>query len=621
MGYPGWVNVLFPAGLALGALAVPLVALYFLKLRRRRVVVPSLLPWHALRRSERLMSPFQRLRRHLLMFVQLLALLLLVLAFARPYLEGGATDARSLVIVVDTTASMGADDRPPSRFEEARGRARRIVDGLAPGDEAMILAAGPSTEVMVPFTRDRAPLLAGLDRIALTEAEGGLEEALALATGLARTRPAVEVVVLSDGGSRDLSGVRVAASRVRFEPVGESAANAGVVALDLRRSPSSELQRQLFVTVRSFGDAPATGSVEVTVGRELVGLRNVTLAPEEPVSLVFDLDASRAGVVEVTLDVAGDRLDADDHAFAVLSPLAAREVLLVGADPLVARILAGDPRVSATVVAPDRVTPEQLADADCVLFAGAVPDAVDGLDYAVLGPYPGSPVDFGEVVPTPKVVGWRRSHPVLRYARLDEVFVAQARSVVDPGGLAAIVDGDGGPLVLAGTRSGGRVVQLAFDPLESDLPMRVAWPLLVLDTVGWLTEDVAGGGEASATRAGAPYVRRLPEGVTSAVVRGPAGRASVEAADGTLRFADTDRVGIYEVDAGALKVSFAANLLAEGESRIRPRATLGLRTEEGAEVVEAGLGGGRRELWRPLLLVGLLVLAVEWLLWNRRRVA
>ncbi|MCB9683457.1 MAG: VWA domain-containing protein [Alphaproteobacteria bacterium] len=615
------MNLLFPAGLALGSLAVPLVALYFLKLRRRRVVVPSLLPWQALRRNEQLMSPFQKFRRHLLMLVQLLLLALLVLAFARPFLEGGSSDARSLVVIVDTTASMGATDRSPNRFEEARGRARRIVDGLSPSDEAMVVAAGASTEVVVPFTRDRSPLLAGLDGLELSEAEGGLEDALSLASSLARSRPALEVVVLSDGGGRDLSSVPVTASKVRFEPIGESADNAGIVALDLRRSPSSELARQLFVTARWFGDQPTSGTVSVRVGAELVGLRNVSLTPEEPVSLVFDLDGSSTGALEVTLEAKGDQLPVDDRAFAVLSPLGAREVLLVGADPLVAKILAADPRVHATVVSPGQTTPELLAGADCVLFAGAVPDGVDGLDYAVLGPYPGSPVRFGDEVAHPRIVGWQRSHPILRYARMDDLYVVKSRAVVDGGGLAPVVDGDGGPLVLAGTRRGGRVVQLAFDPVASDLPMRVAWPLLVLDTVGWLTEGTPGSGESSGIKTGTPVVRQLPEGHTEAVVRSPAGRVTVQAADGTLRFSDTDRVGLYEIDAGSAHTSFAANLLSESESRIRPRTTLGLRTREGADVATAAIGSGRRELWRPFLLAALVVLVAEWLLWNRRRVA
>ena len=102
------MSFLAPWGLLLGALAAPLVALYFLKLRRKRVEVPSVLLWQAFQKSERLATPFQRFRNNLLLWLQLLALALLVLAFARPYLQTDVPVARSVVLVVDTSASMGA---------------------------------------------------------------------------------------------------------------------------------------------------------------------------------------------------------------------------------------------------------------------------------------------------------------------------------------------------------------------------------------------------------------------------------------------------------------------------------------------------------------------------------
>lgn len=616
------MHLLFPAGLALGVLAVPLTALYFLRLRRRRVVVPSLLPWHALRRSEQLMSPFQRFRRNLLLLLQLLALAALAAALARPYVEDAGAPVRSLVLVVDRTASMGARHGSGTRFDEAVRRGRQLVAGLSAADEALVLSAGATTEVVQPFTRDRAALDAALRGLAASESPGTLEQALALASSLSRSRQGVEIVVLSDGGPSDLASVPIDAGLVRYEPIGDADdRNAGIVALDLRRSPGAGLSPQLFVTARSFGGAPAEAALEVYVGGALHALRAVTLQPEVAQSVVFDLPADVSGDLEVKLAVAGDLLAADDVAHAVLAPFGTRDVVLVGADPLVARVLAADPRVRARVVDPAEASPELLRAADCALFAGPVPDGVDGLAYAVLGPWPGSPVGFGGPIAAPRVTGWQRTHPTLRHAAWDQVFVGEARAVVDGGGLAAIVDGDGGPLVLAGVRHGARVVQLAFDPARSDLPLRVAWPLWLLDTVGWLTEDLAASGDALVARTGAPFVRSVDRGVASARVTSPAGSRDLPVSDGLVRIPEIDRVGLWEVSAGTARHRFAANLLSESESRIRPRASLGLQRTDGTALAEARIEAGRRELWRPLLLVVLGLLAVEWLFWNLRRVA
>ena len=92
------MNLLFPAGLALGALAVPLIGLYFLRIRRQRVRVPSLLLWQEVAKVQALATPFERFRKSLLLLLQLLLLLLLTLALARPYLEDEFEAGRSLVL-------------------------------------------------------------------------------------------------------------------------------------------------------------------------------------------------------------------------------------------------------------------------------------------------------------------------------------------------------------------------------------------------------------------------------------------------------------------------------------------------------------------------------------------
>ena len=617
------MSFLAPFGLLLGLLAVPLAALYFLRLRRRKVAVSSLMLWHAVRRSEQLASPFQRFRRNLLLLLQLLALLLLVLAFARPYLQTEARLARAVVLVLDTSASMGATDGSAAgdtRFDQARAEARALLDELGPGDEAMIVSAGPVTEVVAPFTRDKGALSVALDGVRLTQAAASLEEGLRLALSLARTRPDVEVVVLSDGGPDDLSGLPAGEVDVRYLRTGTQATNAGIVALDLRRSPVSEAERQLFVTVQNQGDVANRGSVELFLDGELVGLRTERLDPSVPVAMVFDLPPLVTGVVEVKLSWPDDRLPADDTAYAVVARTAAHYVLLVGNDPLLARILAGDPRIDARQVPASGVTPELLAASDAVLFAGAVPDGIDGLSYAVLGPQHGGPVQFAAPQKAPRVVGWRRTHPLVRFTQWDKLVVGASYPVTDAAGMQPVVEGDWGPLVLAGERAGGRVVQLAFDPLQSDLPLRVAWPVFVMNTVGWLTEGRGTVSAASSLPTGQPYVRTLPEVEGSAVVSGPA-PAVARLDEGVLRVTGLTDVGVYEVSAGdgAWRTRFAANLLSADESRIRPRADLTL----GGGVAEASARAvqGRRELWRPLLLLALGVLLLEWLLYHRRAVA
>ena len=161
---------------------------------------------------------------------------------------------------------------------------------------------------------------------------------------------------------------------------------------------------------------------------------------------------------------------------------------------------------------------------------------------------------------------------------------------------------------------------LAFDPMASDLPLRVAWPVLLLNTVGWLSEAGAAQHGAMSVASGSPFVVRVPDGTTMAdvAVKGPQGDVEqIELADGLLRVQDTSRVGLYDVRAGALKVRFAANLHSTRESDVQP--VLDLAVGKAAPVVASATIEGRSDLWRPLALGGLAILLLEWFAWNRRK--
>src|SRR5512134_315580 len=105
----------------LGLLFIPaVVAMYLLKLRRDETIVPSTLLWSRLVADVEANAPWQRLRRSLLLLLQLLLVAILAVLAARPFLERPAGLARDIVLVMDTSASMQATDVSPNRLEAAK---------------------------------------------------------------------------------------------------------------------------------------------------------------------------------------------------------------------------------------------------------------------------------------------------------------------------------------------------------------------------------------------------------------------------------------------------------------------------------------------------------------------
>src|SRR5678816_2545062 len=122
------MQFLTPLALWLAALAIPIILFYMLKLRRKQVQVSSTFLWQQLLRDQQANAPWQKLKRNLLLILQLLILAALVIALARPALRVPAVATGSVIILLDASASMNATDVAASRFEQARNSVNDLIN-------------------------------------------------------------------------------------------------------------------------------------------------------------------------------------------------------------------------------------------------------------------------------------------------------------------------------------------------------------------------------------------------------------------------------------------------------------------------------------------------------------
>src|SRR5881409_1344945 len=226
------MSFLSPLALSLFAVSVPLVLLYFLKVRRRERTVSSLLLWHTAVRDREASTFFQRLHRDPLMLLQLLALLALALALARPVATVMGQGARKVVVVLDTSASMKARDVSPSRFEVARGGAAALVRGLGEGAEVMVIEAGVQPKVTAALARDRERALAAIRAAQARDLPTRVQEAVRTARALVAAEPRAEIHVFTDGAFALPEGEDTADARVRWIGVGRQGSNVAITSLD-----------------------------------------------------------------------------------------------------------------------------------------------------------------------------------------------------------------------------------------------------------------------------------------------------------------------------------------------------------------------------------------------------
>src|SRR5574341_364293 len=261
------MNFLTPTFLALAGLAGPIIILYMLRLRRREVPVSSTLLWKQLMQDREANAPWQKLRRNILLLLQLLILAALVLALARPFIPIPSVAAGSVALLIDASASMNATDMPGgrTRFEAAQDQARALVGELASDEVMTVIAVGPTPQVLTPPTGDRAALREAISRARPTQAPADWESALALAGASIAGRDEASIVILSDGGlPADLPPLP---APVRYLAVGRAADNLAISALATRSQGGAP---QLFAAVANYSGQDAEVILSLTVDGEQI---------------------------------------------------------------------------------------------------------------------------------------------------------------------------------------------------------------------------------------------------------------------------------------------------------------------------------------------------------------
>jgi hypothetical protein len=618
------MSFLTPVFLLLGLLAGPIILFYMLRLRRREMLVSSTLLWQKLLRDREANAPWQRLRRNLLLLLQLLILAALVLALARPFFPVPTLATGNVVVLLDGSASMQATDVTPSRFEMAREAVRELIGDLGGNSKMTLIEVGRTPRVLASANADQNALRAALQAAQVGTSTANWEAAFALAAGAAQGYRDARIVLVSDGGLPD--DLPPLPTETIFLPVGQSGENLAIAALATR---DTEEGAQLFASVSNEGRVDRQGLLSLTVDGTLFDSRRFSAPAGTTTNFTWSLPQGARTIEARLSDHEGDFLHLDDSAWAVHEGGVTNRALLVTEGNLfLEQAFALLPGIDAYKAGPESDLVDDIDDPfDLYVFDGVpLPEPLPSGDLLVINPQQGEP-ERGGASELLQVTGnfsntvaiRLADSPLMQFVDWRNVHVRQAQAVTAPWARPLVV-AEGGPLILTGEWEGRRIAIVTFDLHDSDLPLQIAFPVLMANITGWLSPgrpfDVAEG-----LRPGDPV--GISTGVSRAalIVSKPDGafwRAPGDAEE--IIFTESDQLGLYSVslqdDSGERLVgSFAVNLFSPAEARIRPAETV--RFGQSAATTAEKEAIGQRELWPGLLVVGLVVLLIEWWIHHR----
>lgn len=588
------MKFLNPWGFLYGGVIIVIILLYMLKPRHTQLVVSSTYLWDKTLKDMEASRPWQKLKNNILMILQILIAILLVLAIARPYIA--ATSIHSdMVVLLDCSASMQADDVAPTRFEKAKGEVLKLVDGMMPDQRMAIVSMGSNGEIIAEATGDKAILRRLIEDMEPENGGGGEDEALSIASALASNLKEAQVIIYSD------TQFSIDSDNYHSVVINGDGENTAIESLTYSVQGGEIIALSKINSFGYEGDL----TLECYADQKLIDVKEASIESGQVLDIYWRGIPKDTKAIKVSIDT-DDNLALDNEAFAVIEGEAFYKALLISeGNVFLERALEQYRGLELTKTTPAQI--EELGGYDLYILDGVeVKELPKDGHMIVLDPKANTKFldihgdgEFtpGDILPTRAVL----ANELLQFTHLDDVYIGRGVVIPAPKWAETILRSGDNPLLLAGERDNSKIALFSFDIHRSDLPLKPDFPILMQNILGWmlpgggaLVEDLYAGEEAQVTPM--PTAKHID-------VIGPDGKSYT---GGTLQ-----ELGVYKVvqdtDRGEYVDYFAVNFPVHTQSNLKLQ-----KTEQDMDIETTGDRVMTRELWKYILWGVLALLLLEW---------
>jgi len=590
----------------LGLITVPIIIiLYLLKQKHKDYTVSSLFLWEEVLKDLEANAPWQKLKKNLLMILQITAALLLVFALARPFLNAVGSDVPHVVVVIDTSLSMKATDVGESRIEEAKNRASKLINNLKPGTAVTLISMGKNVNIEENLSSDKARLLDKLSKLKASNSTSNAEEAESLISSIVKHNPQTRVVVFGD------SSINIPGVDVEFSKVSNNGDN---FAVTMMSHTKTEKGITVLSRISNYTARDATVPVSLYVDKNVFDAKNVDIKKGETVNVYWNGISPDVSLIETRIDVE-DSLAMDNRAWNAVNDSKKNKVLLVTEGNVFIEKVAGLYN-GIELYKTGYESSDEWKGYDLYIFDGFLPKRIpDDGNIMVFNPNENELFDIIDSVEYPVIK--EMDEGIFRYVDGFEFSIGETKTLKVPTWGRDILEVNGGCAAFSGIYNNRRVIVFGFDVHNSDLPLTPAFPIVMANSFDWLLPESVNNAQNVYSGEGIEF--NIGLNTQEAFVETPSGEKIQIAPPFPVKLFDkTDEPGLYTLIQknieGEQKFYFTVNVPSQSESNLIQSEDINndsvknqSQTESDQKPVNTGMN------LQPILLwLIVIVLLIEW---------
>jgi hypothetical protein len=605
-------------GMLITLATIPLLILiHTLKPKPKQIEVTNLFLWQEVLKERSSHLTFERLKKNLPLLFQILIVILAALALAKPTWMVFTSKKGNMIIVIDTSASMKAKSGTGTRFDVAREKAVELIDQRDADQKILIVDAGSKPVVKAGFLDDSNQAKSIVKSLSPSDASAELEEAIYLALSFVDPSKEDFLYLITDGAGGKFSALVKNHPKIRPIIVTGGNHNIGITKFEFRQEIDRNDRYEIMLAIKNFNPTPIECLVRLSVDNVPIFDSLITFEAKEKKLLIFPYSGLITGIARAILGI-DDDFAVDNHAYLSLNASKDIWVLLVSkGNHFLEKLLEAYPNFKVNSV--KEIIPsswnEQTLRHDIVIVDRMDFPKIEKGNLLLIDSYsPSIPILKTGHLRFPKNLDWDRKSPLMANVNVGGLIVEQAAILQADKQLQPVIESTQTGLMYTYEEGGLRAVLLGFDLTKSDLPLKIAFPVMMSNIINWLNPHKL---EFSTlqTRAGEPFDIYLDPQTNTFYTRAPQDkweRQQVET--NPFRYTHTRKVGIYSISENDKQRYFTVNLADASESDIRTTSLEQLSDKPDDPLVPEKISV-QQPLWTFFLLFGCALMIIEWYLW------
>ncbi len=586
--------------------AIPLIIMmYILKQKFEEKEISSVYLWQQVLKDIEVNTPWEKLKKNLLLLLQLLTALLLIFALADPFLQLRGTDYSNLIVVIDNTGSMNAVYNQSTRLAKAKDLAAALVKNSATGTQITVISSGKQPKVELNNTTDKLEALRKINAIKSTNSSGDINDAVSLVKALSKQALTYKAAFYTDSGVNleGINGELVSVSK----PVDN-------VSLDMITHTLKDGKLKLLIRLTNHGSTAITKEVTVYGNENVFDIKSLELKAGETKTFMSEGEGKAVTYVWAEIN-SSDGLQSDNMVFDIVKPSELQKVMLVSQSNLF--IEKAFSIINNVELYKSNPGDEIQGEYDLYIYDSNMPEKLPAKGSIMLI---NPPIGTGNgiVNVTGDIAGGTakaEQHLLTKYVESTSFGISKLKSIEVPYWADKLLDVEGNAAAFVGQSKDRKVAVLAFDLHNSDFALTPEYPIFMHNIAGYLI-NVSMEENAVYKSGEAVTLNPMPDAKSAFVESATKKTYDVELKYPILPFENTEEVGIYrlvqKLEGQEQQSLFAVNYPSDTESN-----TLIQQTSEDGTINDgkAFITGRRIAAW--LIILVLLLAAVEWVVYIR----